>query len=1071
MKKIIVLLLLMLGSFYLQAYDEEDSIDSLGYINTIDSYILDLNVSSPVNSYIPAINFKTGILLPMEITLGLNGYFFNGLEKTEDFTNESYTSDTDGKPDYLSKKSRSDKFKMEIIDNNLTAYLGYKLLHNLSLNFMLGGGIYIPEYEVINEEYKFNYNADGSYKILSPGTDDHKVNSLEKITGYGNLKFGIGLNMEKEFFQTEIINSVIMTESFSFDINGKGKPENLIVLGNTGIISSGFDGDNSDYYNERQYFIDASKSKSHKIIDNETFEYFKFNNEGYFEIALNLSDYFINLAFLNRLRLNLGLGYSLGITAYLKSKDITDIFYDSDVLGHQSDDYNTMITDYQFGNHLEIGALLPISIDLRPIKNVQIKLGYTLDFTTTFIDYTAQYSENHKQLGAEQSFTDPIVKVSSQGYNIDHEIAVRFRYEFPKIVRLSMGAYYYIEHTINNNKISIEDNKRKWEEGNTTAGPYSDIIDATNFLSTDMSSPLNSSKIIQSISPILELNFEIVKDFSTLTVGWQPNLTWDYNNPTNEDVIASNILNLANWEISNVIHFSPENMKKFNAGTMKNRRIDTVEQLVILHTNDTHGHPVAFDNYPAKNIGGLPARSTYVDSIRKSYSNVLVLDAGDYNTGRPESNFFYAEPDIIGYNHIGYDAVAIGNHEFDVPREILMKQMKQAKFPFLSANIKTQDGKYLAKPYIIKKYRNIKVGIFGLTTVETQQQGNKDNFTDLIFEDEVETAKEMVSLLKDKVDIIIALSHLGLYDDKNRGSKRVALNVEGIDLIIDGHTHTQMYEPEVVNGTPIVQSWKWGMGVGKAIFTMKNGEIANFNWNLDPINLQEVKLTDDWKKEVSYITEKIEEDKKLSFKLDNYMYEVDKILSEVIGKSSGTYYSANIRKKSQPLGDLVADSMLWYTEEFDVDFAIQNSGGVRADIPSGSITKKIIYEVLPFDNTVVIATLKGEDVIKLFEYLGTINSGEGAFPQVSDGVSFVLDHSNRISSDITINGEPLDPAKDYKIATNSFMADGGDGYVILKNATDLYDTSTYQNEVLIEYIKSKESSIFPADNQRIISNK
>ena len=143
--------------------------------------------------------------------------------------------------------------------------------------------------------------------------------------------------------------------------------------------------------------------------------------------------------------------------------------------------------------------------------------------------------------------------------------------------------------------------------------------------------------------------------------------------------------------------------------------------IVVLHTNDHHGHPLSFYNYPAPGQGGLPARATLVNDIRDEYSNVLVLDAGDINTGRPESMFFDAEPDIIGYSYIGYDAAALGNHEFDKPHDVLKKQMGWAEFPFLSANVKYKTGGYVAEPYIIKDFGGLKAGIFGLTTTEINE--------------------------------------------------------------------------------------------------------------------------------------------------------------------------------------------------------------------------------------------------------------------------------------------------------------------------------------------------------------
>ncbi|MCG6919264.1 MAG: metallophosphoesterase, partial [Deltaproteobacteria bacterium] len=167
-----------------------------------------------------------------------------------------------------------------------------------------------------------------------------------------------------------------------------------------------------------------------------------------------------------------------------------------------------------------------------------------------------------------------------------------------------------------------------------------------------------------------------------------------------------------------------------------------LHHLVVLHTNDTHGHPLKFFYYPSPDVGGLPARATVVERIREDHKNVLVLDAGDLNTGRAESNLFKARPDIEGYNYIGYDAMALGNHEFDNPIRVLREQMELATFPFISANVRSKGGDYLAKPFIIKEFAGLKVAIFGLTTKETEIIGNPEYVKDLVFEDEVAVAKE-----------------------------------------------------------------------------------------------------------------------------------------------------------------------------------------------------------------------------------------------------------------------------------------------------------------------------------------
>ena len=498
-----------------------------------------------------------------------------------------------------------------------------------------------------------------------------------------------------------------------------------------------------------------------------------------------------------------------------------------------------------------------------------------------------------------------------------------------------------------------------------------------------------------------------------------------------------------------------------------------IHHLVILHTNDTHGHPVKFFQHPAPDVGGLPARATIVNRIREQNRNVLVLDGGDLNTGRVESNLFKARPDLEGYNYIGYDAMVIGNHEFDHSLHVLREQMELVNFPFISANVRTQGGVYLAAPFIIKDFAGFKVAIFGLTTKETEVIGNPEHVRDLVFEDEIEVAKELVPELRTKADLVIGLVHLGIYDSYSKGSKRLAYEVSGIDLIVDGHSHTKLDAPIVVthpltgHNTPIVQAWKWGLILGRVDLFVQNKRVIDYRFEAIPINLKEVVNKPDGAKTYHFIGEKIPEDARLLELLEPYVVKAESVLSKVIGQAETTFFYDGVREEENPLGNLVADSMLWHTEYLGADFALQNGGGIRADLPEGKLTERMIYEALPFDNTVVVLTLDGKSVQSLFEYVATISSGQGAFPQVSEGVSMVIDTSGKQCTQVMINGKPLDTSRNYKIATNSYLAAGGDGYRILLKAMDAYDSSMFQRDVLAEYIEHLGGRIKPQTFGRI----
>jgi 5'-nucleotidase/UDP-sugar diphosphatase len=500
-----------------------------------------------------------------------------------------------------------------------------------------------------------------------------------------------------------------------------------------------------------------------------------------------------------------------------------------------------------------------------------------------------------------------------------------------------------------------------------------------------------------------------------------------------------------------------------------------VHRLVVLHTNDTHGHPLKFSYHGKPDVGGLPARTTLIKRIRQENDNVLVLDAGDLNTGRPESTLFKAEPDILGYNHIGYDAMVLGNHEFDNPLEVLKWQMELAQFPVLSANVMTEKGRHLATPYIIRSFEGFKVAIFGLTLAGTPSLVDPDIIRDLVFEDEVEVAQRLVPVLRQEADIVIALVHLGIYRSEKRGSKRLASEVSGIDLIVDGHTHTRLDSPIIVKNrhsghkSLIVQAWQWGLAIGRTDLEIRNGKVIDHHFELLPVNLKAQAQTANGDEIYRYVDEKIEEDKDLLELLRPYGERIEARLSKIIGHAEGTFRHRDRLKGETALGDLVADAMLWHTRRLSTDFAVQNTGGIRTGLMKGPITKGMVYEMLPFEDTVVVLTLKEPEARALFNHIGNVSSASGAFPQVSEGLSFTVDRDTKRCRKILINGVPFNPQRTYKIVTNSYLAHGGDGYRMFLKAIDTYDTSTLQTEALIAYIEHLGGRIRPVRKGRITS--
>lgn len=488
--------------------------------------------------------------------------------------------------------------------------------------------------------------------------------------------------------------------------------------------------------------------------------------------------------------------------------------------------------------------------------------------------------------------------------------------------------------------------------------------------------------------------------------------------------------------------------------TSINRDPNAEYELVILHTNDHHGATVSKDGKY-----GLAERATFIKGVREANENVLLIDAGDINTGSALSNMFNAEPDIKAYNQMKYDAVAFGNHEFDGSLAKLKKQMKISEFPWLSANIK-KGRNYLGEPYLIKDYPGFRVGIIGLTSLRTKVIASPDS--SLMFEDEITVAKQMVTDLREnkQCDIIVVLGHLGSVEETEgqNTSIKVAEQVSGIDLIIDGHSHTYFKEPLEVNGTYIVSANEWGKYVGEGNLIIKDGKMISFTW-------QDVEIT----------SEAFPPDAEVTAIIAPYAEKAAASLKEVVMVTTDEFVFGDrlSRKKEIALGDLVSDAQVGYLASMGitVDFGFTNGGNIRTNLPKGDVTRENIMTVLPFENYVYVIALKGNDVIDLFNFIGSIPQGAGAFPQMSKEVSYTLTYDETGTkgsiSDVKVNGTSIDPNKVYKIAVNDYLAGGGDGYVVLTRSVDTFNTSLLMSDIVIDYVQSLPSPITPKTDGRI----
>jgi 5'-nucleotidase / UDP-sugar diphosphatase len=500
-------------------------------------------------------------------------------------------------------------------------------------------------------------------------------------------------------------------------------------------------------------------------------------------------------------------------------------------------------------------------------------------------------------------------------------------------------------------------------------------------------------------------------------------------------------------------------------------------QLRIFHTNDHHARlePVVSGTPPAPVHAGVSRRKTLLDALRKDArnQNVLVLDAGDVFQGTLFFNQYRGLADLEFYNALKYDAIAIGNHEFDIGQQALADFISRASFPVLSANIKVDPSSVLAgkiTPWYVKWVGGQPIGIIGVTTEETAILSSPG--AGVTFTDPVAAVKLGVADLRGRgVNKIIVLSHLGITADRELGRK-----VDGIQAIVGGHSHTPMGPmlarptsaqpyPEVVpspSGKPVivVTDWEWGRWMGDLTLGYDaNGDLT--------------KVVAGHPVEVSVA--KIEPDQGFENRIKVFSGPIDTLRKTVVGSAAVLLNGAraDVRSKETNLSNMIADSSLLKTQSAGSQIAIVNGGGIRASFNAGPITIGNVLEVLPFGNTLTVLTITGAQVREALENgVSQVETTAGRFPQVG-GMRYSYDPKAAVGSRILSidikSGDsytPINPTASYRLVINSFAATGGDGYSVLTRGTNKLDTGFLDSDVLIEYLRNN-SPVSPQVEGRI----
>jgi 5'-nucleotidase / UDP-sugar diphosphatase len=511
--------------------------------------------------------------------------------------------------------------------------------------------------------------------------------------------------------------------------------------------------------------------------------------------------------------------------------------------------------------------------------------------------------------------------------------------------------------------------------------------------------------------------------------------------------------------------------------------------LTILHTNDFHARVDEYNRNGARCseadadaglcIAGAPRLATVVDEFRATTENLLLLDAGDQFQGTLFFTLFQGEVLNTTMNYIGYDAMAVGNHEFDSGPGALVDFIQGADFPVLGANIEIDEiGEpelaNLIEPYVILERGGHEIGIIGLVTPDTaniSSPGPHVTFTDPLTSLQA-AADELTAL---GVDKIIALTHLGYDIDLD-----LAENVSGVDIIIGGHSHSFTYSPmEPISFSPptfpqfaplmpvgeyptVVQSL-----IGEPVLVVTAYQWGTFLGNLDVVFGPDG-LVHYYGGNPIFLGADVEKDEVLDEMLDPYREAVQDLIQEVVGETTVDLL-INVggqqicRLGECLLGNLVADAMLWMANEVEpgagYQIAFQNGGGLRAPILAGEVTMGDVMETLPFGNTIATFELQGTYVKAALENGARLYpSANGGFAQVS-GLRYTIDPAQEVGERIVSvdvwNGadwEALDLNAMYKVVTNDFMRRGGDNYTMFRDfAVDPYDFGPLLDEALADY--------------------
>jgi 2',3'-cyclic-nucleotide 2'-phosphodiesterase (5'-nucleotidase family) len=513
--------------------------------------------------------------------------------------------------------------------------------------------------------------------------------------------------------------------------------------------------------------------------------------------------------------------------------------------------------------------------------------------------------------------------------------------------------------------------------------------------------------------------------------------------------------------------------------------------ITVLGTTDLHGNIYPLDYYSNKpDNRGLAKVATLIKRARKENPTSLLIDSGDTIQGTPlvyyhnKKNNKPIHPMMLVMNSMHYDAMAVGNHEYNFGLKVLEKARSEAQFPWLSANTYekgTEKTHY--KPYVVKEVSGVRVGILGLTTPGIPHWENTQNYAGLEFREPVSEARKWVAMLREqeRADVVVIAMHMGLEEDLHTGeinpgqvpnenrAVAIARGVPGVDAIFMGHTHRDT--PSIyLNGVLITQANHWGRHLARADFYMeKDGE----RWRVYAKGARTIPVDD-----------KVDPDAEVLKLAEPYDTETQKWLSLVIGESAEELTAKEARFRDTAILDLIQRVQM---DVGKAEVSMVAPFNLEARIARGPVTVRDIAGLYVYENTLVVLEVSGKQVKDALEhsakYFKPYEPGKTAAElvdekipaynfDVAEGVNYVIDITKPIGEriqDLRFRGRPLDPDQKVRLATNNYRVNGGGGYTMYKDAPVVYRSSEEIRELIIDWVeRHKTIPTTPTNNWRIV---